>query len=257
MSKVILFVDGDNIDESYTQSISESAKNFGEVYEAHCFSDFVKRKQRWESAYTEYKTQHHFIPGSEKQKGKADPNTSDIAMAVFVIEKMYECPELDVCIIVANDKDYIPLAKEIREKFHKQAVMFYTQQSDKAIKAYDKAVLLKADAEKEELPKEEPAAKTKPVAKPEPVAVPDPEPTVSIGANDFRIVFDCIEDQFAFGPEVLLAELGPVLKANGIKYGKKSLGKYLKELFEIYPMFKYAYTLILGDKKDRIVRITR
>lgn len=254
MKKVILFVDGDNIDESYTQDIFENAQKLGEVYEAHCFSDFVKRKQRWECAYTECKTQLHFIPGSEKQKGKADPNTSDIAMAVFVIEKMYECPELDVCIIVANDKDYIPLAKEVREKFHKEAVMFYTQQSDKAIKAYDNAVLLKSAAEREEtVSKEASAEKSEPVAKP----APAPAPSASDTFKELLIVLNCIEEQFQYGSEVLLSELGPVLVAKGINYGKSLGKKYLKDLFESHPWVKDKYVLKLGDKKDRIERITK
>ncbi|MBD5632228.1 MAG: NYN domain-containing protein [Clostridia bacterium] len=235
MSKIILFVDGDNIDESYTQKIFEEAQDYGEVYEAHCFSDFLKRKQRWEEAYSQYKMQLHYIPGSEKQKGKPDPNTSDIAMTVLAIEKLYELPELETCIVVANDKDYIPLAKAVREKFHKKAVMFYTQQNDKAVNSYDEAVLLQ---EKENAP----------------TAIKPAEDPEIYGVATFCDLLITIEDLFKNSNEVLLANLGPILK-NDKHIHYDSLGDYLKKMFNYYSLLNDNYVLKLGDKRDRIERV--
>ena len=235
MSKVILFIDGDNIDESYTQSIYENAQAFGEVYETHCFADFVKRKQRWYSAYTEYQMQLHYVPGSDKQKGKADPNTSDIALTALAMEKMYECGEIDVCIIAANDKDYIPLAKVVREKFHKKVVMFYTQQNDKAITSYDEAVLLKQDGVKAETEAE--------------------KETSRYYLRALRVVLDCLDEQPKNNNnEILLADFGLAIKNRGIDYGtsRGACGEFLKELFKRYPFLEKHYVLKLGDMRDRI-----
>lgn len=242
--KVILLIDGDNIDESYTTKLMEAAQTFGDVYEAHCFSDFVKRKQGWKSAYSEYKIQLHYIPGSEKQKGKPDPNTSDIALAIFAMERLYELPDIDICIIAANDKDYIPLAKAIREKFHKKAVMLYTQQSDKAVTSYDEAVLL--------CDNEIPPTQNDGVATAAGSLVTD--------ANEFYQfkyavkVANCIEEHMTGKSCVYLSFLGPYITATGIEYGE-SLGRYLDKLFNTYPWLSDKYTLKLGDKKDRIERI--
>lgn len=234
MTKIIVFIDGDNIDESYTQKIFEEAQAYGEVYEAHCFSDFVKRKQRWEAAYSQYRMQLHYVPGSEKQKGKPDPNTSDIAMTVLAIEKLYEIPDLETCIIVANDKDYIPLAKAVREKFHKKAVMFYTQQNDKAVNSYDEAVLLQ---EKENAPA---------------VVKPAEDPAI-YNFEAFCELIGCIDEQIKNNDKVLLANLGPKLKDKGIIY--ESLQNYLKEMFKRYPILEQHYVLKLSDKRDRIERV--
>lgn len=258
INKTIIFVDGDNVDESYTQKIFDEAKAFGEVYEAHCFCDFVKRKQRWEEAYREYKMQLHYVPGMEKHKGKPDPNTSDIALTVYAVNKLHENPDIDTCIIAANDKDYIPLAKTVREYFRKKVVMFYTEQDDKAVSSYDEAILLKEKAPT----KAKSAEVSLPKQNEEQVKASESAKTESLLDNaDFKLfvtVLDSIENQFEITPEAaLLAEIGPALKSKGINYGKKSLGKYLTEIFDRLPYLKDKYVLILGDKKDRIVRVDK
>ncbi len=238
MTKSILFIDGDNINESYTQRIFEEAKKYGEVYEAHCFADFVKRKQRWEIAYSQYRMQLHYILGSEKQKGKPDPNTSDIALAVFAMQKLYELPDLDTYIIAANDKDYIPLAKAIREKFHKKVVMFYTEQNDKAVSSYDEAVLLQ---EKESVQSSSSA-----------VTADDNLDIYSW--SKYCVLIGCIEEQLKSGDKVLLSKFGPILKEKGINY-TSTLQGYLKEMFRLFPELDKHYVLKLSDKRDRIERV--
>lgn len=237
--KVLLFIDGDNLNENYTKAIVETAQTFGEVYEAHCFCDFVKKKQRWYVAYTEYKMQLHYIPSSENQKGKADPNTSDIALTAFAVERLYELPDVDVVIVAANDKDYIPLAKVVREKFHKKAVMLYTEQNDKAVVSYDQAILLRDEA-----------------------SSADPNEDVSnVGAQSTTTAYDvkiayCIETRMINNECVLLSVLAKDIKNAGIEYGK-SLGKFLEDMFGNYPWLGEKYVLKLGDKKDRVERIVK
>ncbi len=247
MSQVLLLIDGDNIDESYTNVILEKALEYGKIFDVHCFADFVKRKQKWDVAYYECKTELHYIPGVSKQKGKADPNTSDIALTAFTVLKLVECPEIDVCIIVANDKDYVPLAKTIREKFHKKAVMFYTQANDKAIVSYDASEFLKLKAEE--------------VKQPEPkLELPAPKQTAIIlpaendycDANSLFILTKNVEGLLAEKGKALLSELGPKLKDDGINYS--NLGTYLKKMFERYDFLNNLYELITGDKYDRVVR---
>lgn len=246
--KIGLFIDGDNIDESYTDCISEACKAFGEVYEAHCFSDFVQRKQRWETAYRKYGIELHYIPGSEKRRGKPDPNTSDIAMALYIAEKLYERPEIDVYIIVANDKDYIPLAKMIREKFRKKAIMFYNEENDSAVTSYDATVLLRKDCDSETLP-----LKTEAVKEVEPVKAITVAEDNQNYATLVKLMY-CIEEQFEKQGDVLLAEFGPVLKPAGVVYGKY-LGKFLSQMFDKYSILKEHYRLVLGDSQDRIERV--
>lgn len=238
--KTIILIDGDNINESYTFEILKEARNFieeNEQFEIHCFGDFVKRKQSWKQSYYEYGVQLHYIPSMDKQRGKPDPNTSDIALTGFAVKKLCENPDLHTCIIVANDKDYAPLAKIIMEEFHKKAIMFYSEPNDKAAVYYSGSVLLKgADVHQQRVVCE--------------------EKTDAIEEPDFIKLSNCINEQFIKTPQqVLLSELGPILKDNGIKY--KSLGKYLEDMFDKYSILKEQYTLILGDKKDRIERIAK
>lgn len=202
--------------------------------------------------------QLHYIPSLDKQKGKPDPNTSDIALTAFAVQRMFECPEVDVCIVVANDKDYIPLAKFIRERLHKKAVMFYTQKNDRAILSYDEAVFLDDNVQETaeavtvniDEPKSEPADPSS--------AKQTKTSTKDVYTFDaFSILVQFLGQECSYEEEALLAELGPILKAYGINYGKKSLGKYLTEMFVRYPVLSENYELILGDKKDRIKRITK
>ena len=253
--KLLICIDGDNVDESYTSAICNEAKRFAESnepIEIHCFCDFLKRKQAWKTAYYEYGVQLHYIPGMEKHKKNApDPNTSDIALTAFAVKKLYENPELQTCIIVSNDKDYAPLAKMIMGEFHKKAVLFYSQTNDKATAFYSEAILLK-----EVLPDNETADKKD-------VAVPVSDAlsaaTASKEANkipfiDFLTISACIEEQLQTTSTILLAELGPLLKSEGISYGK-SLGKFLETVFNSYPVLKQQYKLKLGNKADSIERI--
>lgn len=241
MDKLILLIDGDNITENYTKTIFDTAQTFGEVYEAHCFADFVKRKQSWYTAYTECKTQLHYIPASEKQKGRADPNTSDIALTAFAVERLYELPEIDVCIIAANDKDYIPLAKVIREKFHKKAVMLYTEQKDKAVVAFDQAILLRNDDNG---------------AGDDDNDAGDDDNDEQVKHSDDVVISACIETRMEGKEYVLLSALAKDVKNAGIAYGK-SLGKYLEEMFDNFPWLSNHYVLKLGDKKDRVERVVK
>ncbi|MDE7257344.1 MAG: NYN domain-containing protein [Clostridia bacterium] len=240
--KTLVLIDGDNIDESYVPAVCKETGAYldeGEFYEIHCFSDFVKRKQSWKDAYFIYGVQLHYIPGMEKQKGKPDPNTSDIALTGFAVKKLYEVPELENVIIVANDKDYAPLAKIIMEEHQKNAIMFYTQSNDTAANYYSKSILLNGTEKTEEVSKQE-------------------EAVSDSGSSEFRTFItltNCIEDLFNKNPQrVLLAELGPALKEKGLKYGK-SVGKFLTEMFERYPVLNDEYVLRLSDKKDRIERV--
>lgn len=256
MNKIILFVDADNINESYAQRIYEKALEFGDIYEAHCFGDFVRRKEKWEQAYYQYKMQLHYIPSLDKQKGKPDPNTADIALTAFAVQRMLECQEIDICILVANDKDYIPLAKVVREKLHKKAVMFYTQANDRAILSYDEAVYLEDNAQESN----DAAAISCDKQNAEPAAT---QMNVVSKVKDiynfdaFGLLLQFLRVECSYGEEVFLADIGTILKGNGINYGKKSLGKYLTEMFVRYPILNENYELILGDKKDRIKRITK
>ncbi len=243
--KILILIDGDNIDDSYVPTICKEAGSFmeeGDFYEIHCFGDFVKRKQSWKDACYVYGVQLHYVPGMERQKGKPDPNTSDIALTGFAVKKLYENPEIKTVIIVANDKDYAPLAKIIMEEHNKKAVMFYTQANDTAVSFYDKAVLLKSEDK---------------VAEPPEVEKSD-DNEQSFEISDYRVfttLTNCIEKLFEKNPQkVLLSELGPVLKEHNIRYGK-SVGKYLTEMFEKFHILSKCYVLKLGDKKDRIERI--
>lgn len=242
--KTLVLIDGDNIDESYVPVISKEVGAYlgeGEFYEIHCFSDFVKRKQAWKDAYFIYGVQLHYIPGMEKQKGKPDPNTSDIALTGFAVKKLYEVPELENVIIVANDKDYAPLAKIIMEEYQKTAVMFYTQPNDTAAKYYSKALLLNGVEKSDEVTEESDNDK----------AVVEP---ANSELKTFITLTNCIEELFDKNPQrVLLAELGPALKEKGLKYGK-SVGKFLKDMFDKFTVLNEEYVLKLGDKKDRIER---
>lgn len=243
--KTIILIDGDNIDESYTLEILKEAERFvedDEHFEIHCFGDFVKRKQTWRQSCYEYGVQLHYVPGIDKQKGKPDPNTSDIALTGFAVKKLYEKPELQVFIIVANDKDYAPLAKIIMEEFDKTAVMFYTEPNDTASDYYNEAVLLKNDAAKIVMSENGQHAKS--------VAIEE----TNTDFDDCILVANLIREQFKNSKVVLLSELAPILKDNGIKYGK-SAGKYLEELFNRFPVLKEHFVLKLGDKKDRIERV--
>lgn len=240
--KTIILIDGDNINENYTLNILKEAECYVEAnehFEIHCFGDFVKRKQSWRQAYYEYGVQLHYIPSTDKQKGKPDPNTSDIALTSFAVKKFCENPDLQVCIIVANDKDYAPLSKMIMEEFHKKTVMFYTQPNDTAAAYYSEAVLLKLEEPVSSKAKDNPSVKS----------VETEENDSSL--NDFMLVMDCILEQFRNAKIVLLSELGPILKDKGIQYGR-SLGKYLENLFSRFPVLKEKFILRLGDKKDRI-----
>lgn len=246
--RTLVLIDGDNIDDCYVpvicNEICPAYVEENEFYEMHSFGDFVKRKQSWKDACFVYGVQLHYIPGTDKQKGKPDPNTSDIALTGFAVKKLYEVPDLENVIIVANDKDYAPLAKIIMEEHQKKAIMFYTQENDTAKHYYSKAVLLKSLEEKEE---EKPVA-----AKPAKT-----EPVIGTEFKKFITLTNCIEELFNKNSQrVLLAELGPVLIDKGLKYDKTSgVGKFLKEYFEKFPLLKEEYVLILGDKKDRIERV--
>ena len=257
MEKLLILVDGDNIDETYTDRIFEKASEYGEIYEAHCFCDFVMKKKRWDRAYTKYMTSLHFIPGSDKKKGKPDPNTSDIALATFAVKKLYQSPEIDTCIIVSNDKDFIPLAKTIRADFHKKAVMFYSQQADKAIESYNSAVCLLDD---DSLDTE---AVTDSSVKPDTAVVikKDLVPQ-EVDYTDFKTcitLVNIIEELFDKYSHALLAEVSPRLTDNGIEYTtiNKKLGNYLKKMFDKHSVLRDNYELKLGDKKDRIERKTK
>lgn len=255
MNKIILLVDADNINESYTQRIYEKALEFGEIYEAHCFGDFVSRKEKWEQAYYQYKMQLHYIPGMGvgKKKGQPDPNTADIALTAFAIQKMLQCQDIDICILVANDKDYIPLAKFVREQLHKKAVMFYTQQNDRAILSYDKSVYLDDNVQENN----DSVAISSDQQTPETAsAIATPAVKDIYGYDVSCALSQLLVENCPYGKEVLLAELGPKLKENGIKYGK-SLGKYLDKMFEKYPVLKENYDLNLGNSRDWIKRITK
>lgn len=257
-NKIIIFVDGDNLDESYTQKIFDEASALGEVFEVHCFCDFVKRKQRWEEAYREYNMQLHYVPGMEKHKNKPDPNTSDIALTVYAVNKLHENPDIDTCVIVANDKDYIPLAKTIKEYFRKKVVMFYTEQDDKAVHSYDKAILLKDKPQTKAAVAEVKIPEQKEAPAKANEAVNAKAVFNQADVKLFKTIYDIIEKQLQITPEAaLLAEVGSTLKNNGINYGKKACGKYLKEVFEKFPVLNEDYELILGDKKDRIVRVDK
>lgn len=246
--KLLILIDGDNIDEIYTPKIVEESCRYvdeGEWCEWHCFGDFVKRKQSWRTAFYEYGVQLHYIPGMDKQKGKPDPNTSDIALTSFAVKKLCENPDLQICIIVANDKDYAPLAKVIMEEFHKKAIMFYTQQSDKAISCYNEAVLLKS----ENLYNLNTESDNK--------AIPvNPSEEATEKLIGLVYTANVLVELFKNSTTVLLSELGPILKDKRIKYGR-SLGKYLEDMFNQFPILKQRYILKLGDKKDRIERIDK
>ena len=259
MEKIILFVDADNISESYTQRIYEKALAFGDVYEAHCFGDFVRRKEKWEQAYYQYKMQLHYIPSMDKQKGKPDPNTSDIALTTVAMQKMYECPEVDAYILVTNDKDYIPLAKVVREKFHKKAVMFYTQQNDRAVLSYDEAVFLGDTTENDDAVAVGDGESENVVHAVTSDAVQDKAASAAKGTCDFDAfcTLSTLLREYCKDEEgILFAKLGPKLKDGGVNYGE-SLRKYLKEMFERYPVLREGYELDLGNGQDKIKRIAK
>ncbi|MDE7380099.1 MAG: hypothetical protein K2N14_03505, partial [Clostridia bacterium] len=118
---------------------------------------------------------------------------------------------------------------------------FYNEQDDKAVVSYDGAVLLNAAQTKD---KAEAQAKTAASKK---------------AKSEQQIIKDCIEKELGDGNETLLSSLGPKLKEDGIIYptGVGELGKYLKEKFDKYPKLFNVYELILGDKRDRVVRKTK
>ena len=237
--KVLILIDGDNIDENFVPAIYKEAGSYlqqDDIFEAHCFCDFLKKKQNWRTAFCEYGVQLHYIPGFDKQKGKPDPNTSDIALTAFAVKKLYENPELETVIVVANDKDYVPLAKVIMEEHNKRAVMFYTQANDTAVKCYTKAVLLKGESQETQKPKKAATSKA----------------SESSQSATESLLVNCIEELFEVDDEVLLAELGPILKEKKIKYN--SLGKYLEDMFDQFPALRKKYVLKLGNKRDRIER---
>lgn len=243
----IVLIDGDNINESYTpvifKEVGERYVESGEHFEVHCFCDFVKRKQSWQQSCYKYGVQLHYVPSIDKQKkSQPDPNTSDIALTGFTIKRLYEKPDLEVFVIVANDKDYVPLAKMIMEELGKRAVIFYSEPNDTASEYYNEAVLLKLEN-----------------------AIPSkPNDTQNQSANGGKTDsadFDCfitvasiISEQLKNSKCVLLAELAPVLKEKGIKYGK-SIGKYLDGMFSKFPDLRKYYILKTGDKKDRIEKV--
>lgn len=231
MLKNIIFVDSDNIDESYAPIIIKEAREFGEIYEAHCFGDFVKKNQSWKCAYYECNMQLHFIPGTKRSGDKPDPNTSDIALTILAMQKLNELSDIDSVIIVSNDKDYIPLAKEIREKFHKQAILFYTQKGNKAIDSYNQSVLLEHEVnnqkEKSEIKKD------------------------SLDADLVEAVLEFLNKELENGKtQVLLSSLGTAIK--DVK-PKKNFAKKMQEIFANSNQLNACYDLIL-DGKDRVVR---
>ena len=244
--KLLMFIDGDNLNESNTERIFEEAKKLGEVLEAHCFGDFLKRKESWEDAYNKYGVQLHYIPGKSKRKGKPDPNTSDIALTVLAMKKLYANTDIDGVIIVANDKDYVPLAKEIREGFHKKAYMFYNEQDDGAVVSYDGAVLLSSAQSKEKAAKQSKALKIKENAS---LVVVNKK-----AESEQQTVKECIEKGMNDEGEALLANLGTILQHSGISYPAGGLGDYLTGMFAKFPKVFNEYELILSDKRDRVVR---
>ncbi|MDE6275315.1 MAG: NYN domain-containing protein [Clostridia bacterium] len=233
MSKIIVLIDGDNLSGNCTNQIIQEAKRFGEIYELHCFADFLKRPN-WKSGYYECGMKLHFVPGIENKRSETDPNTSDIELSVFAMKKLYECPEIDAFIIVADDKDYIPLAKAIREDFHKKAYLFYTQQGNQATKAYDEAVILQQTVAK--------AKANEPIE----------SANIDKSERDFlnktvAVLNKCFSDG---AKEVSLAVLGTELK--GVK-PKNNFQKKLKELITKYSVLNGSYILI-GGSKARIVK---
>ncbi|MDE5755965.1 MAG: NYN domain-containing protein [Clostridia bacterium] len=234
MTKVIILIDGDNLSGNCTNQIIQKAKKYGEIYETHCFANFLKRPN-WVSGYYENGMKLHFVPEIEKKKNGADPNTSDIELSVFAMKKLYECPEIDAFIIVADDKDYIPLAKAIREDFHKKAYLFYTQQGNRAPIAYDEAVVLTNEIVQE-------------------VEKPNEEVIVDRVKNDFlNATLAILKNRFENGEkEVSLSVLGMDLKKVNQKPNKKFLNK-LQELFNEYPVLNESYRLI-GGGEARIVK---
>ncbi len=246
--KSIILIDGDNICESYVpQIVKEVGERYvekGEYFEVHCFGDFVKRKQSWQQACYKYGVQLHYVPSIEKQKkNQPDPNTSDIALTGFAIKRLYEKPDLEVFIIVANDKDYVPLAKMLMEEFGKTAVIFYSEPNDTAAEYYNEAVLLKLENAIQSQPNDTEKSSAK-------VEKTDAD------IDNFIIVASSISKQFKDSNSkfVLLAELAPILKEQGIKYGK-SIGKYLEKMFTKFPELKEYYTLKTGNSSDRIEKV--
>lgn len=213
----LILIDGDNIEESCASKIQKEAERFvneGEFSEIHCFCDFPRRKQSWQEAYLCYGATLHMIPGTKRQ-GESDPNTSDISLVLFAQKKLYESPDLQTVIVVANDKDYVALAKTIREDFHKTAVMFYTEPKDSAVDSFSDAVFIGDDNKVAEA------------------------------------LTCCIENLFEKYPKrIFLNILDVALRKRGIYCNGKPIEEFLADMFRRFPALSDRYEL----KKGRIIR---
>ncbi|MDE6605596.1 MAG: NYN domain-containing protein [Clostridia bacterium] len=233
MSRIIILIDGDNLSGNCTNQIIQEAQKLGEIYEIHCFANFLK-KPNWTSGYFNCGMKLHFVPEIERKRNGPDPNTSDIELTVFAMKKLFKCPEIDTFIIVADDKDYIPLAKTIREDFHKKSYLFYTQQGNRAAQAYDGAIILQNDTDK--------------VTENKPIENNNGDKSENVF---FTRTLEFLDKYFENGAEyVSLSVLGMELKE--VK-PKKHFQDKLKELFNNYSVLNESYRLI-GGGEARIVK---
>ncbi len=128
----ILLIDGDNISGSLADSIYEAAKDYGRIKETHLFANFKSADTEWSLAAYRHAMVIHHLPVIIAKK-----NTADIGLTIVAMEKLFQCPDIDVYIIASNDSDYMPLASEIRGK-GKTAVNLYTAKDNvQQLTAYD------------------------------------------------------------------------------------------------------------------------
>ena len=190
MGKAILFIDGDNVNNTdYVDSVISEAYKFGELSEKHIYANFKSVSDAWSQAIYKYAITAHHCPVITKRK-----NSTDIALAIDVVQHTYENEDVDTYIIATNDKDFMQLALYLR-RIGKKSVCLYVDADCKACLAFDEAHILSpskaaattkktAGATKEEAVK---AAAQATKAKQSKKA-PKPEETEETQANCYEIV---------------------------------------------------------------------
>lgn len=205
----LLLIDGDNIGESYVPVICHEAKAYmggNDVCETYYFHSSPQNLNREKLTYG-YGVQIIDCPVTSKKR-KTDLNTTDISLAVFLTEQLYECSDLKRVILVANDKDYVPLAARVRFKFRKTVIMFYTAPKDTATNYYDAAVLL--DKEK----------------------------------YDKEVLVSSIEHLFEkYTQKVNFSKLKLELQKKDVSLDGKTPREYLNEMFEKFPELAENYVI--------------
>lgn len=252
--KVIIFIDGDHIGETYSSAIFENASLYGEIAEAHCFADFTQKGNDWVKSSYKYRIEIHHVPTIKKQADGTDPNTSDIALTCEVVDKLFTREDIATYIIVSNDKDYMPLAKKIRF-YGKKAVSFYTQKNDQTIIAFDDCKILKSSARK--LPEtkqekqivDEHIIKNKATAKPTAKKAP-PKYDDDVLNKTVKIIEELLKDN----DELKLSNLGTELKNNKIEFPGQ-LKTFLNKLWQQSKKLSEHYKLIKRGTTSYIAKI--